>query len=614
MNHWSTHQLTEFFAAVCEARDERLAAMVAIERASEVLETEVGAVLSGDRRVEVAWGVRGDVLEDALGSGPAATVEVPGLDELFVAEAGFGGGDHGRLMVARAGEALGPEERQLLQAMAQTLGLALANIRLLQAERRALESLREARHDSLTGLPTRVLFLEKLEETVREPAPASVLFIDLDRFKAVNDSLGHRAGDELLGLVAARIRHCLRPGDVGARIGGDEFAVLLHDTATDEAVPIAERLIDAVRRPFRVAGRDVFIGASIGVATRTDTAPADAGDLLGNADVAMYQAKTDGPGKVVVFAPHMHAEALARLTLNADLQRALAGDEFRLQYQPLIRLADGAMAGVEALVRWDKPDGVRALPADFLPMAEETGLVIDLGRWVLHRAGEQAARWRRTMPGLVVSVNVSGRQLADPGFAPDVRGMLADCGLPPSAVTLELTESVLMNDPATAIAHLAELKAIGVGLSIDDFGTGYSSLSLLQRLPVDELKIDRSFMGHASPTVEDVAVIRAVVELARTLRLRTVIEGVETAAQLTAMRRLGCDLGQGYHLGRPADPERLFAGAGRPRHATPNSSFITSATGESGRLRGTPSTSTSTASSKKATSPASGAASGSGSG
>ncbi|MBB2948945.1 diguanylate cyclase (GGDEF)-like protein [Actinoplanes lutulentus] len=573
MNHWSTHQLTEFFAAVCARPDEAAATSVAVERATEVLEAEVGAVLR-DGRVDVAWGISADKLS-GLSENPV--LDLPGIGELHVASARFGGGT---LLVGRADEALGPEERQLLQAMAQVLGLALDNLTLLTAERRQaaerlalLDSLREARHDSLTGLPTRVLFLEKL----REAGTASVLFIDLDRFKAVNDSLGHRAGDDLLGLVAARIRSCIDDGDVPARIGGDEFAVLLRTSRGDEAVAVARRLIDAVRRPFRVAGRDVFIGASIGIATG---AGSSADDLLGNADVAMYRAKKDGPGKVVVFEPHMHAQALARLNLDGDLQRALELGQFRLQYQPLIRLGSGTTYGVEALIRWHKPRHGYALtpgsvaphgavpvdvaapvdfvsPADFVPMAEETGLIIDIGRWVLNTAGDQAARWRTAMPDLRLNVNVSGRQLTDPLFVADVERMLARTGLPAEAVTCELTESVLMNDPAVAIACLGELRSLGVGVSIDDFGTGYSSLSYLRRLPVDELKIDRAFIGEAVPSREDLAVVRAVVELGRTLKLRTVIEGVETEEQRRAMRRLGCDLGQGYHLCRPADPERI---------------------------------------------------------
>ncbi|WP_328471922.1 EAL domain-containing protein [Actinoplanes sp. NBC_00393] len=556
MNHWSTHQLTEYFAAVCEPQDERSAISTAVERAAEVLEAEVGAVLR-DGRVEASWGFTPE------GDLPAApqTLDVPGLGEVYAAVARFSGGE---LLIGRAGDPLDAEERQLLQAMAQTLGLALQNITLLTTERRLaserlalLDSLREARHDSLTGLPTRVLFLELV--AARSGATTTVLFIDLDRFKAVNDSLGHQAGDELLGLVAARLRDCLGPQDTAARIGGDEFAVLLADPDPDRAVLIARQLIDAIRRPFRIAGRDVFIGASIGVATCPGADPAD---LLGNADVAMYRAKKDGPGKVVVFEPAMHAEALARLTLNGDLQRALAQGEFRLQYQPLIRLATGAATGVEALIRWDKPGQGYVSPADFVPMAEETGLIADIGRWVLDTAGEQAALWRRTMPGLGLNVNVSGRQLTDPQFAADVQRMLARTGLPPAAVTLELTESVLMSDPRTAIACLTDLKSLGVAVAVDDFGTGYSSLSYLQQLPVDELKIDRAFISRAEPTREDLAVVRAVVELARTLRLRTVVEGIETEAQRRAMRRLGCDLGQGYHLCRPVHPADVPAALG----------------------------------------------------
>jgi diguanylate cyclase (GGDEF)-like protein len=575
VNHWSTHQLTEFFAAVCSPQDERAAITIAVERAAEVLEAEVGAVLRGDR-VEVARGVDRDLLDGALPPGPASLLSLPGLDDLNIGTARFGAEPRGALMVARAGDPLDPEERQLLQAMAQTLGLALDNIALLTAERRLreerereaaerlalVEAVREARHDSLTGLPTRVLFLEILTEKLRLTVPTSVLFIDLDRFKAVNDSLGHRAGDDLLGHVAARIRDCLRPVDTGARIGGDEFAVLLDATVAEHAVPVAWRLIEALRRPFRISGRDVFIGASIGIAT--GTAGFDADDLLGNADVAMYRAKKDGPGKVVVFEPAMHAEALARLTLTADLRHALAAGEFRLLYQPLIRLETGVATGVEALIRWKRPGRGYVPPVEFLPLAEENGMIADIGRWVLRTAGEQAARWRRANPEMTLNVNVSGRQLTDPQFAADVEQTLADCGLPAAAVTLELTESVLMSDPRTAIACLGDLRDLGVGLAIDDFGTGHSSLSYLQRLPVDELKIDRAFISRAVPTAADLAVIRTVVELARTLKLRTVVEGVETEEQHRAMRDLGCDHGQGYHLCRPIEPESVPAAFAAP--------------------------------------------------
>ncbi|MBO3743356.1 putative bifunctional diguanylate cyclase/phosphodiesterase [Actinoplanes flavus] len=575
MNHWSTHQLTEFFAAVCGPRDEQAAITVAVERAAEVLEAEVAAMLTGDG-VQMVRGVDRDLLESALPDGPSPGVlALPGLGELHVSVARFGSEPRGTLLVARVGEPLAPEERQLLQAMGQTLDLALHNIALLAAERRLREerereaaerlalvaSLREARHDSLTGLPTRVLFLEILGAKLDEGGPVSVLFIDLDRFKAVNDSLGHRAGDDLLGHVAGRIRDCLGPAGAGARLGGDEFAVLLGGSTTENAVPVAWRIIEALRRPFRIAGRDVFIGASIGIAT--GTAGTDPGELLGNADVAMYKAKKDGPGKVILFEPWMHAEALAQLTLGGELRRALELDEFRLLYQPLIRMETGAATGVEALVRWSRPGRGYVPPADFLPLAEENGLITDIGRWVLRAAGHQAARWRRTIPEMTLNVNVSGRQLTDPRFTGDVEKTLAECGLPAAAVTLELTESVLMSDPRTAIACLGDLRDLGVGLAVDDFGTGYSSLSYLQRLPVDELKIDRTFISRAEPTAADLAVIRTVVELARTLKLRTVVEGVETEQQHRAMRALGCDYGQGYHLCRPLEPENVpaaFAG------------------------------------------------------
>jgi diguanylate cyclase (GGDEF)-like protein len=570
VNQWSNYHLGEFFAAVCAVQDEQSAVMTAVERATEALEAEIGGVLR-DGRVENAWGTDLDRLEALFADGSRpALIDVPGVGKLHVAVAGFGTEYGGALMVARAGDPLAPEERQLLQAMAQSVGLTLHNIMLLSAERRLreerereaaerlalLESLHAARHDSLTALPTRVLFLEVLEEKLSGASPVSILFIDLDRFKAVNDSLGHAAGDELLGHVAARIRGCLRPCDVGARLGGDEFAVLLDDTTAEEAVPVAWRLIESIRMPFRITGKDVFVGASIGVATCHDGS--DPAELLGNADVAMYRAKKDGPGKVAVFAPQMHAEALAHLTMSGDLQRALALGEFRVQYQPLIRLATGAIAGVEALVRWHRPDGTRALPEDFLPTAEENGLIADIGSWVLHTAGRQAALWRRTMPELTLSLNVSGRQLTDPRFAVEVERMLSRSGLPPALVTLEFAESVLMSDPTTAVACLADLKDLGVAVAIDDFGVGQSSLSYLQRLPVDEIKIDQAFVRRREPGARDVAVVRALVGLARRLGLRTVVEGIETEGQRLAMRRLGCELGQGHHLARPVYAEELF--------------------------------------------------------
>jgi diguanylate cyclase (GGDEF)-like protein len=475
----------------------------------------------------------------------------PEREGVIAAPVNVGGEMAGSLVARLPGDMAGhAEQRDQLAAFAQQVSLALADARTVAA-------VREAYHDSLTGLPNRTLFLDMLKRALASGGavgvPTSVLFVDLDRFKAVNDSLGHKAGDDLLGLVAARIRGCLRDGDTGARLGGDEFAVLLHGASTAPAVTVARRVIGAVKEPFRIAGRDVFVGASIGIATSRD-ADVDSGELLSNADVAMYRAKKDGPGKVVVFEPRMHTEVLEHLNLHGDLQRALHQEEFRLQYQPLVRLATGEPVGVEALLRWSNPVRGNVPPSDFIPIAEDTGLITDIGRWVLATSAAQVAQWRQTFPGLTLNVNVSGRQLLDPQFASDVARTLVTTRLPADAVTLELTESVLMSDPDTAMACLANLRRLGVGIAIDDFGTGYSSLSYLRQLPVNELKIDRAFVSRADLTVEDLAVLRTVIELGRTLRLRTVAEGIEDEAQLQALRRLGCEFGQGYHLCRPTVP------------------------------------------------------------
>ncbi|WP_045748370.1 putative bifunctional diguanylate cyclase/phosphodiesterase [Actinoplanes rectilineatus] len=560
MSDWSARRLTAFFAAVCEQAGEQAAFTVAAEQAAETLAGEIGAVLRNGLVAagagsfsSGAGGFSSGAGSEALGAALAAAGDRPLLHldgrELHLASARFG---PVTLLVARAAEPFASRERQLLQAMAQSLVLALHSRTLTGGGRQ--------RHDALTGLPTRAAFLATLDQRLRTDGPVSVLFVDLDRFKAVNDSLGHPAGDELLGLVAARIRGCLPSDATAARLGSDEFAVLLPDATTDEALPVAYRIVDAIRQPFPVRGHDVFVGAGIGVATASSGT--SAGDLLGSADIAMDRAKQAGAGQVVVYAPHMHTEALARLTLDGDLQRAVELGEFRLQYQPLFALATGEATGVEALVRWQSSQRGYVSPGDFVPMAEENGLIRDIGRWVLDTAGEQAVRWRATMPELTLNVNVSGRQLTDPVFAEDVERILARRGLPASAVILELTESVLMSDPRAAIACLSDLKALGVGVSVDDFGTGYSSLSYLRRLPVDELKIDRAFLSRAEPTREDLAVVRAVVDLARTLRLRTVVEGIETEFQRQAVRALGCDLGQGYHLCRPVHPEDVPAAVG----------------------------------------------------
>jgi len=442
------------------------------------------------------------------------------------------------------------EQRDQLAAFAQQVSLALTDAR-------TVEAVREAHHDPVTGLPNRALFLKILNRVLASRGtaidPTSVLFIDLDRFKAVNDSLGHDAGDQLLALVARRLRGCVRASDTTARLGGDEFAALLHDSPVEAATVVGERIVASLKEPFRVAGREVFIGASVGIANSRE-AEQKSEDLLHNADVAMYRAKKEGAGRVLVYEPYMHAQALDRLSLRGDLQRALREGEFRLQYQPLIRLTDGAPAGVEALIRWHSPTRGFVSPVDFIPMAEEHGLIVEIGQWVLETSALQVARWRREFPELGLNVNVSGHQLVHPRFADNVMRALAIAGLPSSAVTLELTESVLMSEPDLGKAALHVLRGLGVQLSIDDFGTGYSSLAYLRELPVDELKIDRAFIARAELTGEDLALVRTIVELAQILGLRVVAEGIENAAQLSALRRLGCGYGQGYHLCRPADP------------------------------------------------------------
>ena len=462
------------------------------------------------------------------------------------------------------------ERRDQLAAFAQQVSLALTDAR-------TVEAVHEAHHDPVTGLPNRGLFLKIFNRVLasRDVAtdPTSVLFIDLDRFKAVNDSLGHEAGDALLAVVAGRIRGCVRASDTTARLGGDEFAVLLHDSPIESATSVAERIINAVKEPFRVVDRDIFIGASIGVAISRETSE-HSDVLLNNADVAMYRAKKEGPGKVVVYEPYMHTEALNFLSLRGDLQKALDAGEFALQYQPLIRLETGEVAGVEALIRWHSPGRGLVSPIDFIPIAEESGLIVEIGQWVLETAATQVAAWRRTFPDLTLNVNVSGHQLVHPRFADNVMRALAVAGLPSSTVTLELTESVLMSEPDLARSSLTALRRLGVQLSIDDFGTGYSSLAYLRELPVDELKVDRAFIARAELTAEDLALVRTIVQLGQILGLRVVAEGIENAAQLEALRSLGCGYGQGYHLCRPADAADLppFLEAASLRH--PNASLI----------------------------------------
>ncbi|MEV0902514.1 EAL domain-containing protein [Actinoplanes sp. NPDC049802] len=725
--HWSTHQLTEYFTAVSASADEEVAIRVAVERALEALDAEAGAVLlAGEDGVRGLTGlpvtVPAEQLRPAFRGAPA--LELPLLGEANGANAALGSDIDGELVVARIDDEFSTEERQMLQGMAQVLGLALRNLRILTTERtlreerareaeqrlelleivharqalletllsiqraisrreplqsvldaitegasqllrrapialvlsdpaeptslivasrahwpesagtthaalehaaeaiaaeetvrrsgpsgalltlatpvhvsgvvagslvavgldetdsaaentglmsafgqqislaltdaRTVEAVREAYRDPLTGLPNRKLFLDRLDLILDEAriADIAILFIDLDRFKAVNDSLGHNAGDELLAAVSRRILGCLRTKDLAARLGGDEFAVILENLSVENARVVAERIAVEVAEPFHIAGRQIYIGTSIGIAARVGGTPA--GELLGNADVAMYRAKRAGSGQVVVFEPEMQAEQLNRLELRADLQNALAAGQFRLNVQPLVRLGTGELAGVETLLRWHRPRCGIVPPDQFIPITEETGLINEIGRWVLREAVSQVAGWRRLLPDLTASVNISARQITDDRFVTDVADALDFAGLHGGALTLELTESVLTTDPAKALTNLRLIKEHGVRLSVDDFGTGHSSLSYLREFPVDQVKIDRSFVSGVTRSAQDNALVRAVVDLGRALHLEVVAEGIEDVEQLQALVRMGCELGQGYHLHRPMDPH-LFA-------------------------------------------------------
>ena len=415
----------------------------------------------------------------------------------------------------------------------------------------------QALHDSLTGLANQALFRDRVDHavarTARLAARLAVVFLDLDNFKTVNDSLGHAAGDEILVAVAERIRGCVRASDTVARLGGDEFAVLLEDLATiSDSTQLADRVIGVLQRPFRLAGREVFIGASIGIAL--DGPGVDGGQLLRNADIAMYTAKRRGRGRYEIFQPAMHQAAMERMELEADLRKALERRELTVEYQPVVALATYGITGVEALVRWRHAERGQVPPSIFIPVAEEAGLIGELGRQVLYAACAQVRQWQlehRTCAGLKLSVNLSPRQLQAETVVDEVRDALAASGLPPATLVLEITEGAMMNDPESAVVRLHELKALGVKLAVDDFGTGYSSLNYLQRFPIDILKIDRTFVNEIDLKDVQASLVAAIISLAQSLRLNAVAEGVETATQVQALTGLGCGFAQGFHFARP---------------------------------------------------------------
>jgi diguanylate cyclase (GGDEF)-like protein/PAS domain S-box-containing protein len=422
----------------------------------------------------------------------------------------------------------------------------------------------EAAHDAMTGLLNRASFSERVGAVLDAEAAvgrkAAVLFIDLDHFKLINDSLGHAAGDDLLVTVAQRLRHTLRPGDLLARFGGDEFVLLCANIVGQSAVAtIAQRLIAAIAEPIIVGTDEVFVTASIGIAVASEGDTAET--LLRHADAAMYRAKNDGRARATVFRPDHHGWAVAALKTGNDLHRALDRDELVLHYQPIIDLRTGRVVGFEALMRWNHPERGLLNPSDFIAFAEETGLIVPMGTWALEAACRQTAYWQsvrdRTTsePPLKINVNLAARQVADRTLAKTVADIIDRTGISADAVCLELTENTLMQDTASTVDALHALRSQGVHLSIDDFGTGYSSLSYLKRFPVEALKIDRSFIDGLGCESEDTSIVEAIITLAHALELSAVAEGLETPAQLETLRTLGCDFAQGYLIGRPLPAE-----------------------------------------------------------
>jgi diguanylate cyclase (GGDEF)-like protein len=465
------------------------------------------------------------------------------------------------------------ENLGLLRTLEDRVEMRTAELRRREEDRKRLqdELAHQAFHDSLTGLANRALFKDRVDHALkrlqRRRRPLAVFFLDLDRFKAINDSFGHASGDALLIAVSKRLSDCVRAEDTVARLGGDEFAVLVENLAGDAEVRIiADRVKEAFRDPIVIDGRELAVAASIGIAlSEAGTETAD--DLLRNADLAMYRAKAAGGG-ARQYAPEMHAGMIDRLELESDLRQALARDQLYLVYQPIVDLQTGRLSGAEALLRWQHPTRGVVSPAEFIPVAESSGMIVPIGEWVLRQACRDARRWDEIRGGeqLSVSVNLSGRQLQTSELPSVVPQALLEAGLAPGRLTLEMTESVLIDRNDETLALLHELRRIGVRLAIDDFGTGYSSLSYLHRFPVDVVKIDRSFIESLTGEADDTSLVGSIIRIGQGLRVSTVAEGIEDATQLAALQRLGCDNGQGYHFARPmsvSDFEAFIAEAGR---------------------------------------------------
>jgi diguanylate cyclase (GGDEF)-like protein/PAS domain S-box-containing protein len=466
-----------------------------------------------------------------------------------------------------------PQDVHFLQASANVLADAIERHIADQALRHRVL------HDSLTGLPNRLSFVDSLNDALRRStasgSPVGILFLDLDNFKLINDSMGHHAGDELLRAVAPRLRSHLRPGDIVARFGGDEFGILVDRLADEEeAVAIADRIAVAFAEPYTMHGVDHFVSASVGIAVARPSSrePVDADFLIRDADAAMYRAKERGRARCELFDAEMRAGALQRLEVERELRHALDRSQLELHYQPLVALRSGEITGLEALVRWRHPERGLLDPGEFVSIAEDSGMIEPIGRWVQENACRQILEWHELRPDqrpFDVSVNLSARQVTSRELVASIKGILAATGLDPAHLRLEITESALVEESATARGTLEELSETGVSLVLDDFGTGYSSLAYLNRFPFDALKIDGSFVDALGIEQERTAIVEAIIGMARALGLDVIAEGVENEAQLSELRRLGCDYAQGHLFSRPLPAEKISAllGEGVPLYS-----------------------------------------------
>jgi diguanylate cyclase (GGDEF)-like protein/PAS domain S-box-containing protein len=549
-------------AVIAQVREERARALMDSVGDGILTFDAAGTIASGNPAAMRIFGCSvGEVVGTSLGQlVPELAARIDGADpNNSIAEALLG--ESGEVEGRRVSGEIFPMQLTVSEIPAEDERLFIAVVRDV-TDRKAVERelTRLAFHDPLTNLPNRALFMDRLqhalERSARQGRPIGVMFLDLDNFKVVNDSLGHKAGDQLLIHVSQRLVGCLRSADTAARLGGDEFTVLLEDlNGPEDALVVADRIAKHLNSAFQLDGREVFVTASVGIALSTGGDTAES--LVRTADLAMYQAKTSGKARYAVFDPEMNDRAWERLEIETDLRHALERGEFVLHYQPIVDLASGRIEEVEALIRWQHPKRGLVSPNEFIPIAEETGLIVPIGRWVLEQACSQVRAWGSD--DLVVSVNLAARQFQDAQLLKDIAGILSATGLAPSRLKLEITESAAMHDAAATETTLRQLKMLGVGLAIDDFGTGYSALSYLKRFSVDTLKVDRSFVAGIGTSSDDTAIVSAIIALARSMGLEVTAEGVETADQQAHLRRLSCNRGQGYYFARPRDRAELTA-------------------------------------------------------